>query len=131
MKRYISFLLTLTYLNAVSQPGRNDSLARSFLSYQIQAPTEKIFVHLDKTTFLVGEIAWFRIYDIEGSLHTPFPGTGIAYVEILNKDQKPVMQARVGLLEGTGNGTFLIPSNIPSGNYMLRAYTSWMKNFSP
>ena len=33
--------------------------------------------------------------------------------------------------DGTGNGSFMLPLTLNSGNYVVRAYTSWMKNFSP
>src|SRR6185369_11103878 len=29
------------------------------------------------------------------------------------------------------NGSFYLPSSINSGNYVIRAYTNWMKNFDP
>jgi hypothetical protein len=32
---------------------------------------------------------------------------------------------------GFGNGYLVIPGFLNSGNYILRGYTNWMKNFSP
>src|SRR6185312_15122950 len=32
---------------------------------------------------------------------------------------------------GKGDGSFSIPLSVPSGEYLFRAYTSWMKNFNP
>ena len=54
----------------------------------------------------------------------------LAYVEILNDKNKPVLQAKIALQEGFGTGSFQLPIDLASGNYKLRSYTNWMKNFS-
>ena len=55
----------------------------------------------------------------------------VAYVEILDKNNRPVLQSKVSLKDGYGNGSLFLPAVIEGGNYTLRAYTSWMKNFGP
>jgi hypothetical protein len=42
-----------------------------------------------------------------------------------------VLQAKVEMSEGRGEGSFFLPATLNSGNYTLRAYTQWMKNFDP
>jgi hypothetical protein len=41
-----------------------------------------------------------------------------------------VLQEKVELQNGSGAGSIKIPGKIASGNYTLRAYTNWMKNYS-
>ena len=91
---------------------------------------EKIFVHPDKTLFLAGETLWFKVYDLEATHHTPGLSV-IAYAELLDKDMQPVLQGKIPLEQGKGSGSFILPNTIASGNYQLRCYTSWMKNFDP
>jgi hypothetical protein len=91
---------------------------------------EKMYVHTDKNFYLAGELLWFKIYNVDGALYQPADMSKIAYVEILDKDNKPVMQTKIPLSKGKGNGSFFLPVSINSGNYKLRAYTNWMKNFS-
>lgn len=91
---------------------------------------EKIFVHTDKSFYLAGELIWFKIYQADGYLHLPIDVSKITYVEVLSNDKKPVLQAKISMTSGAGNGSFFIPPSLPSGNYILRAYTNWMKNFS-
>ncbi|HUB59095.1 MAG TPA: hypothetical protein VL978_00250, partial [Puia sp.] len=45
------------------------------------------------------------------------------------RDNRPVMQAKIGLRDGHGDGSLYLPLSLHSGYYKLRAYTSWMKNF--
>ncbi|HEY6902176.1 MAG TPA: hypothetical protein VI233_16080, partial [Puia sp.] len=92
--------------------------------------TEKIFTHTDKDLYLAGEIAWFKIYTLDASTLHPLSISKVAYVEVLSKE-RPVLQAKIALDEGLGSGSFQLPFSIPSGNYTLRVYTSWMKNAGP
>jgi hypothetical protein len=99
--------------------------------YRRQILIEKLYVHTDKSFYVAGEIMWFKIYDVDGIYNKPLDLSKVAYVEIIDKDLKPVLQAKIGLDSAKGNGSFFIPLSFRSGNYRLRAYTSWMKNFSP
>ncbi|HTQ28171.1 MAG TPA: hypothetical protein VMI35_08590, partial [Puia sp.] len=98
--------------------------------YGQQVLQEKVYVHTDRSYYVAGEILWFKVYDVDASLHKPLGLSKIAYVELLAADQKPVLQGKIALSRGSGKGSFLLPAGLASGNYLLRAYTSWMKNFS-
>lgn len=99
-------------------------------SEELERAQEKIFVHTDKSFYITGEILWFKAYCVNAFSNKPSSISKIAYVEILDGSSKPVFQAKIALDQGSGNGSFLIPSSVRSANYSLRAYTSWMKNFS-
>jgi hypothetical protein len=91
---------------------------------------ERLFVHLDKTQYLSGEISWFKVYLVDALSRKPAKMSKVAYVEILDDSSNAVLQGKISIEQGTGTGSFVIPSTIKTGNYTLRAYTSWMKNFS-
>jgi hypothetical protein len=116
---------------AVAQETGKDSIQTAFSRYQSKAPQEKLFVHIDRTFYLAGETIWFRLYDIDGRSNRPAALSGIAYIEVLDRDQRPVLQTKVEMKNGSGDGAFSIPLSIPSGEFLFRAYTSWMRNFSP
>ncbi|HWB27379.1 MAG TPA: MG2 domain-containing protein [Chitinophagaceae bacterium] len=105
------------------------NLQQQFNNYGKQEIQEKIFVHTDKDFFVAGEIIWFKVYAVEASGNTPTGISKVAYVEVTDADKKPVMQAKINLAAGSGSGSFQLPTSVKSGNYMLRAYTNWMKNF--
>jgi hypothetical protein len=108
-----------------------DNLQQQYHNYQSGNLQEKLFVHTDKTFYLAGETVWFKVYALDASFHKPLAISSVAYIEILNKDQKPVVQSKVAMSNGNGNGSFILPGSLSSGNYIFRAYTSWMKNFAP
>ncbi|MGZ8541931.1 MAG: hypothetical protein ACXWV6_14860, partial [Chitinophagaceae bacterium] len=106
-------------------------LVNSFNSYSQQNLQEKIFAHTDKSFYVCGEVLWFKLYNADAYLNKPIAISKIAYVELLNNEQKPILQAKIELRDGTGNGSFTLPFSLNSGIYTLRAYTNWMKNYSP
>jgi hypothetical protein len=112
-----------------AQDPLSENLQQQFHQYQSAAPQEKLFVHTDKTFFLAGETLWFKVYAVDASFHKPLGTSRIAYIEILNKDLKPVVQSKVSMTDGNGSGSLTLPAFLLSGNYIFRAYTSWMKNF--
>src|ERR1700681_3260853 len=130
MKRCVGlfiFLLNFSLLSAQSQLA--DNLTQAFRNYQSGNPQEKLFVHTDKTFYLAGETVWLKVYAVDASFQKPLQTSSITYVEILNKDLKPVLQSKVSMINGSGNGSLTLPGFLISGNYVFRAYTSWMKNF--
>jgi hypothetical protein len=132
MKRCVGlliFILNGSLIYAQNQP--TDNFRQQFDNYQSESPQEKLFVHTDKTFYLAGETVWFKIYAVDASFHKPIAISSVTYIEILNKDLKPVVQSKVSMLNGNGNGSVSLPGFLATGNYILRAYTNWMKNFSP
>ena len=89
---------------------------------------EKLFLHTDKEVYLAGELCWFKLYVIDADTHRPLDLSKVGYVEWLDSANRPVLQAKVGLQKGRGSGSVYLPMTLRSGNYTLRAYTSWMKN---
>ncbi|THU41493.1 hypothetical protein FAM09_05130 [Niastella caeni] len=130
----ISTVLILAFLalHAVQSNAQDafSGIPERFKQYCNRNQQEKLYVHTDKNFYLAGELLWFKVYNVDGALYQPVDLSKIAYIEILNKENKPVMQAKIALKKGKGNGSFFLPVSINSGNYKLRAYTNWMKNFN-
>ncbi|SHI35229.1 hypothetical protein SAMN02745146_0620 [Hymenobacter daecheongensis DSM 21074] len=123
--------LTLAGTAAGQTADSLSSLRRRLDRYQQTAPTEKLFLHLDRPLYLSGETMWFKVYAVDGTHARPLPLSTVAYVEVLDKEQRPVLQGKIPLRQATGQGSFVLPTALPSGAYTVRAYTSWMKNFAP
>ncbi|MGZ5134001.1 MAG: hypothetical protein ACXWCG_02575, partial [Flavitalea sp.] len=129
-KSFLFFTILLSQIEAEAQDRTLQSIRQQFDQGEIHSFYEKLFVHTDKTIYLAGELIWFKVYQTNGFVNQPINVSRISYVEILSTDKKPVLQAKIEMNSGTGNGSFLIPSSVQSGNFILRAYTNWMKNFS-
>jgi len=131
---YQNCLLVLLFMQtsyfASGQSAASD-IQGKFDNYRQHVLQEKIFAHTDKAFYLSGEILWFKIYNVDGTFHKPTDVSKVAYVELLDNENNPVLQAKIALKNGSGNGSFYLPVSVNSGNYTIRAYTNLMKNFSP
>src|SRR6185503_1356585 len=98
-------------------------LNNKLADYERNALREKLYVHINKTAYVTGDILWFKIYNADGSTNKLADISRVAYVELLDNNHIPVMQAKIALKGGTGNGSLYIPFSLNTGNYQLRAYT--------
>ncbi len=134
-RRAICFLLFLQTLlmtsllySQTSPPGDIISILNKYASAGIR---EKIYVHTDKNYYLTGEVLWLKLYYTDAVSNKPINLSKVAYIEILDSANVPVCQIKTGLYQGEGNASVPLQPTIASGHYKLRAYTNWMKNFSP
>jgi hypothetical protein len=123
--------LALAFVAVNSKAQVAESVRNSFKEYNDKVLKEKIYVHTDKNFYLTGEILWFKLYNVDAASNKPVDISKVAYVEVLDANNNPVLQAKIALAGGAGNGSFYIPVTLKNGNYKLRAYTNWMKNFGP
>ncbi|MDP4254563.1 MAG: hypothetical protein Q8938_11185 [Bacteroidota bacterium] len=115
----------------LAQTDGSATIRSEFDAYRMKGMQEKLFVHTDKTAYLAGEICWFKLYCLDGTSHRPLPISKLAYVDILDRDDRYLLQGKIALDQAEGEGSFYLPLTLASGNYKLRAYTNWMKNFGP
>ena len=126
---FISMLIFFISNAGFSQELADPPVIAKFRSYSAKAFQEKLFLHSDKDFYTAGEILWFKIYSVDGAFHKPSELSKIAYIEILNEKNEPVLQNMVSLVPDKNNGSFYVPTSFNTGYYTIRAYTNWMKNF--
>jgi hypothetical protein len=91
---------------------------------------EEIFVRTDRDIYISGEQVWLKVYTLNGLTGTPCNISKVVYLEMLDKNNFPLRQLKIKTENSSGSSGFVVPDNISSGNYIIRAYTNWMKNFS-
>jgi hypothetical protein len=134
LKPAILILIHLVFLQGLygqSQVNMTDYLKQRFLRYCKSVPREEIFIHSDRDNYISGETLWFNIYLIDRQSFKPSVNSRIIYFELLNTENRPVVQKRILIDKGFGPGQIVLPDTLSSGIYTIRAYTSWMKNFLP
>lgn len=90
-------------------------------------PTEKTFLHTDKSTYLAGETIWYKAYVTLNAFPTFL--SKIVYVDLVDEKGKIVEKQMRPLIKGSSFGDIDIPKNLPTGNYSINAYTLWMLNY--
>lgn len=114
-----------------AQAGKTEVILKKISDFNEQNLQEKVFVHTDRSSYVAGEIIWCKVYCTDAKTNHLSTFSKVAYVEVLDKDKQPVLQGKIALTGGTGSGSFVIPVTMHSGNFLLRSYTNWMKNFDP
>ena len=107
------------------------SVKEGFYNYTTHHLPEKVFVHTDKDFYAAGEILWMKLYDVDGYFNRPLVLNQLAYVELLDSGNRPVLQTKVSIIKSSAQGSLYLPDTLATGTYRLRAYTNWMKNAPP
>lgn len=114
------FNLEMNAQNSVAPTDKTD----------IKDLNEKVYLQTDRDIYIIGEQVWFKVYKMYGLTQHLSDLSKVVYVELLDKNNFPLKQIKVQAVGATGYSVLNLPENISSGNYFIRAYTSWMKNFS-
>ncbi|MDR6784405.1 hypothetical protein ABIE26_002206 [Pedobacter africanus] len=93
-------------------------------------PQERLYLHLDKFNYLSADTIWFKAYLLEGPYLMPSTKSGIFYVELVDELSNVISRMKFPVRYGLGWGNIgLAEKDLPTGHYVLRAYTNWMLNF--
>jgi len=124
------FSFIASQLCTYAQSGAQNDLVKKLSDHQKKTLQEKIFLHLDRTFYVGGETMWMKIYVLDGYEHRSLDLSKVVYVDVLDRNKQPVIQTKISIEDGRGNGSVIIPASLDSDHYTVRAYTNWMKNFS-
>ncbi|WP_339662667.1 hypothetical protein [uncultured Polaribacter sp.] len=91
-------------------------------------PQEKIYAHTNSNFFLNGETLFYKIYCLDARTNSPSQLSKIAYIELIDNENKSIYKQKISLENGVGNGDFFLNSATKTGTYKLISYTQWMRN---
>ncbi len=125
MKKILSYLsLILLFC------GNNFAQKQTQWDYFINKyPIEKIYLHTDRTFYQPGEQIWFKVYVTDAALNLKEALSEMATIELINPRGGVEKTFSIYIQNGEGAGSYRIPSEAPGGQYKLRAYTAWLRNF--
>ena len=106
-------------------------IIESFGKYNEKYIQEKVYLHTDKPYYASGDEIWFKAYVLNAKDLRFSPQSNLLYVELLDQKNQLKKRIRIPLAIGTGWGNFSLPDTLKEGNYRIRAYTNWMRNFDP
>ena len=112
-----SFILVLLFSSFSNQRDKNYS-------------NEKIYIQFDKPNYYVGEDIWFKTYLLNAETHTPNTLSTIVYVELINLSNQIIATKTIKIIDGGGEGNFELSPTLVNGEYTIRAYTNFMRNFN-
>src|SRR6476469_3800973 len=112
-------------------PDVLEQLVNKFYSFYHQYPQQKIYVQTDRRYYLGGDDVYGKVFLINentGAEPDSLRSKKI-YVELINDENTVVRKTIVNGLHSALNFNFHLPDSIADGNYLLRAYTTWMIHY--
>ncbi len=126
--KYCILLLVLLVSSLLTVGHAQTSYDSAYAALAKSRP-EKLFVFTDRSLYAVNESILFSATLQSGSESLAGPGSEVLYVELVNTRGEAVAKGKYPIAENRSTGHISIPSSITSGNYYLRSYTRWMRNF--
>ncbi|HMI02134.1 MAG TPA: carboxypeptidase-like regulatory domain-containing protein [Pedobacter sp.] len=132
MKRSSLILLTtfalalLAFAPRIEEPV--ERFVTAFQRWTDGNPQEKVYLHMDKPYYAVGDTVWFKAYVTIGSRHQLSKLSGALYVELINEKDSLLHAVKLPLTAGMAMGDFTLGDEYKAGNFRIRAYTQWMRN---
>jgi hypothetical protein len=136
VKFYITAPVKLVFIGAALSlfaftPRDTDPLVRIITILQKWTdtiPQEKVYLHMDKPYYAVGDTIWFKGYVTIGSRHQLSKLSGALYVDLINEKDSVVKDLKLPVTSGMVVGDFILGDDYKQGSYRIRAYTQWMRN---
>jgi hypothetical protein len=128
MKKAILITIILISNLLIGQEQKIDKIITSFDDYS-SLYREVAYCHLNKSTFIKGEMIGFSGYVLDKDSKVPSESTKNLYCVITDASNKVVKSKLVKVDNGFTNNVFTVDSLFSSGHYTFKAYTNWMRNF--
>ena len=121
--------LPVEYVGSIAITKQQNVTVSKLVNYEVNYSPEKLYVHIDKHIYFPYENIWFKAYLLNAIDHTPSAQSDVIYIELLNPESEIIHSCILHKDIGF-HGDYTWGPNLASGNYLLRAYTNYMRNDS-
>ncbi|MEQ8245271.1 hypothetical protein [Fulvivirga sp.] len=125
----IILLLATTLFGFTGLQEPIDELVLKIENYFDRRPMEKVFLHLDKPFYTLGERVWFKAYTLDYQTNLPSKLSENLNVMITDQESQLLENVKITLDNGLGAGYIQIPNIEGLTQVQISAYTNWMRNF--
>jgi len=123
----ISASLSFGFLQDQEDPLKD--LLKKLEKYKSTNIHEKVHLHTDKPYYAIGDTIWFKAYVVIAEKNQLSVLSKFLYVDLINEKDSIKKSLRLNLASGMAHGDFVLGDSLMEGNYRLRAYTTWMRNY--
>ncbi len=90
---------------------------------------EKVYLQTDRDYYYPRETIWLKAYLGYSMLALRDTLSQTLYVELISPEKVRIDSKIYPIKEGVAWGDFRLSEDLPTGQYYLRAYTNWMRNY--
>ncbi|WP_167617628.1 hypothetical protein [Maribellus sediminis] len=91
---------------------------------------ETVVLRTDRDMYISGEPVWLKIDRTKSGSSNKSELSQVAYLEVINRKNTPVVQLKFALENGSADTKFELPDTLSTGIFRIRAYTKWMRNYN-
>ena len=125
-----SLFISVSLVNySVTDDPRLEKIIHQFNLFRFRCKQQKVYLHTDKDTYLAGETMWIKAYLMDATMFLPDTISKDIYVEFLDFNNRSIQNIILRNQKGFSQGDILLKDTLIEGNYQVRAYTNWMRNF--
>ncbi len=126
-KYFYCFFMLLPFLG-FAQNDLEEELLDIYEDYAA-APRELAYVHLNKSTYIEGEMLGFTAYIFDKFTKERSKMTTNLYCTISDDKGNVLKKKLIYVEDGLATNVFNIDDSLSIGVYTFKAYTNWMRNF--
>ncbi len=90
---------------------------------------EKTYIQTDKPYYYPGDTIWLKAYMKYANLNYQDSLSRVLYMDLVDPQNRIIANRILKITESQAWGDFVLATEMPAGNYYLRAYTNWGRNF--
>ncbi len=124
----LSFLATL-FLSFKVDETPLEKLLKQLAKITANYPQEKVHLHHDKPYYAIGEDIWIKGYVVTAEKNEPSLLSAVLYVDLIDQTNVIKKKAKLAVINGMAYGNISLVDSLSPGNYRIRAYTNYMRNY--
>lgn len=105
-----------------------ERIANQLIRFKSNNYHEKVYLHTDSEVYTAGEVIWMNARLLQADNHMPSEKSNVVHVKLYDQNSRVLSHKKILAQEGSGSGDILLSDTLSAGNYLLRAYTMWMRN---
>ncbi len=122
------WLFLVPCLLSAQAPLSEASLRSRWSVWEQQQYREVLALVPDRQLYLAGETMLLDLHVVDGRFHQASRLSIVAYVELFDQQGQAAGRLKCPLAEGMAQASLQLPADLPTGVYLLRGHTRWMRN---
>jgi len=123
---FVCILMCISSWYAFSQTNTLDFISERYKKHFKYSEEESVFVHLNKTSYLVGEEIWFKAYVLSRRNEKLSQSSTNLYIILYNTNGNQISRNLARIQNGLAHGNIELDKKLGSGTYYVKAATQQM-----
>lgn len=127
IRKIALFIIITSFLSFTFTNYFREHVLEKLVDYTNNYP-EKVYIQTDKPYYTTGDDIWYTAYLVNGITHQKTDISRVVYVELINEQDSIIAKKQLYTNDISIAGDFKLKKHWNPGNYLLRAYTNYMRN---